>query len=90
MKIGSVVYSKQGRDAGRVYVVVANAAKEGYVLVVDGEVRTLAAPKTKNSKHLRYTGQDLEGIAAKLAEGKQVFDSEIKSALRPYAREQKQ
>ena len=85
MEIGSVVYSRQGRDAGRVYLVVSAADKEGYVMVVDGEVRTLARPKKKNSKHLRYKGEYLEALAAKLKDGKQVFDSEIKSALRAYA-----
>lgn len=86
MKVGSVVYSKQGRDKGRAYVVCALSDKEGYVWVVDGEVRTLAKPKNKNIKHLRYRGEDLEALAAKFAEGKQVFDSEIKSALRAYAK----
>lgn len=80
-----MVYSRQGRDAGRVYLVVAAADKEGYVMVVDGDVRTLAHPKKKNSKHLRYKGEYLETLAAKLADGRQVFDSEIKSALRAYA-----
>ena len=86
MKIGSVVYSKQGRDLGRVYVICAMADKEGYVWVVDGEVRTLAKPKNKNVRHLRYKGEDLEALAVKFTEGKQVFDSEIKSALRAYAK----
>lgn len=86
MKVGNVVYSKQGRDAGRAYVVCAVGDKEGYVWVVDGEVRTLAKPKIKNVRHLRYKGEDLEALAAKFAEGKQVFDSEIKSALRAYAK----
>ena len=86
MNVGSVVYSRQGRDEGRVYLVVAAADKEGYVWVVDGEVRTLAKPKKKNAKHLRYKGEDLAVLAAKLAENKQVFDSEIKSALRAYTK----
>ena len=86
MKVGSVVYSKQGRDVGRAYVVCAQGDKDGYVWVVDGEVRTLAKPKNKNVRHLRYKGEDLEVLAAKFAEGKQVFDSEIKSALRAYAK----
>ncbi len=86
MDVGNVVYSRQGRDAGRMYLVVAAADKEGYVWVADGEVRTLSNPKKKNAKHLRYKGEDLTAIAAKLKEGKQVFDSEIKSALRAYAK----
>ena len=86
MNVGNVVYSCQGRDEGRVYLVIGAADREGYVWVVDGEVRTLARPKRKNAKHLRYKGEDLTAIAAKLSESKQVFDSEIKSALRAYAK----
>ena len=86
MQIGSVVYSRQGRDEGRAYLVIGTADKEGYVWVADGEVRTLAKPKKKNAKHLRYKGEDLAALAAKLNEGKQVFDSEIKSARRAYAK----
>ena len=87
MNIGSVVYSRAGRDAERAYVVTALCAdKEGYVLVADGDVRTLANPKRKNIRHLRYKGEDLPSIADKLQNNKQVYDSEIKSALRQYAK----
>ena len=87
MQIGSVVYSKTGRDQGRVYLIHSlDSTKEGYVWVVDGEIRTLAHPKRKNSKHLHYKGEDLPVLAEKLAKGVQVFDSEIKSALRAYAK----
>ena len=43
-----------------------------------------AAPKKKNLKHLRLLPEKAESIAAKLAEGKQVFDTEIYSALKNY------
>ena len=82
MQIGSVVYSKTGRDQGRVYLIHSlDSTKEGYVWVVDGEIRTLAHPK-----HLHYKGEDLPVLAEKLTKGVQVFDSEIKSALRAYAK----
>ena len=87
MKVGSVVYSKAGRDLGRCYVLVATDDKQGYVWVVDGEIRTIARPKRKNSRHLDYKGEDLETLAVKIAEGKQIFDSEIRSALRSYGKE---
>ena len=87
MKVGSVVYSLSGRDLDRIYMVLrADPAKEGYVYVVDGDVRTLDNPKRKNAKHLRYRGEDLAGIADKLQNGTKVYDSEIKSALRAYAK----
>ena len=87
MNIGSVVYSKAGRDQGRIYMVVALCPdKEGYVMVVDGDIRLLANPKRKNARHLHYKGEQLSAIADKLVAGKAVYDSEIKSALRQYAK----
>lgn len=87
MKVGSVVYSRSGRDVGRVYLVVRfSEEREGYVWVVDGDIRTLDKPKCKNAKHLRYKGEDLPAIADKLQAAKPVYDSEIKSALRAYAK----
>lgn len=85
MKLGNVVYSKAGRDAGRAYLVIKED-EPGYVLVVDGEVRTLARPKRKNERHLSYKGEDLPVIAEKLTTGMQVFDSEIRSALRLFVK----
>lgn len=87
MNIGSVVYSRSGRDRDRVYMIwKTDPDKEGYVLVVDGDVRTLDNPKRKNVKHLSYKGEDLPQIADKLQNDQTVYDSEIKSALRAYAK----
>ena len=84
MQPGDVVYSKAGRDRGRYFVVVEVCAEEGFVRVADGDIRRIKKKKKKNQKHLRPTGDRLERIAAKLAEGAQVFDSELFSALRLY------
>lgn len=81
--IGSVVYSKAGRDKGNCYLVIDNVGNN-YFLVADGKARTLAKPKMKNSRHLKTKGVVLNTIKDKLLAGKQVFDSEIKSALRAY------
>ena len=51
----------------------------------NGEEKSVASPKRKNVKHLEITGERNEGIGEKLLSGKQVFDSEIKSALRAYS-----
>ena len=83
-KSGAVVLSKSGRDSGR-YFVVVRIVNDDYVYIVDGELRKLEKPKLKKVKHLKFTGDVLEGIAAKLSEGKQIFDSEIRSAVRKYA-----
>ena len=80
--IGSVVLSTQGRDKG-MYFVVTGLGND-VVFLADGGMRQLAAPKKKNVKHVSDAGVVLESIAQKLTEGKKVFDSEVKSALRQF------
>ena len=53
--------------------------------MANGEEKTVAAPKRKNVKHLDFSGDRNDVIGDKFLEGKQVFDSEIKSALRAYS-----
>lgn len=82
--VGSIVYSKAGRDRGKCYIIVRFDEK-GYAFVANGEEKTLASPKRKNLRHLDSGGEINQVIGDKLLSGKQVFDSEIKSALRAYS-----
>jgi len=82
--VGSIVYSKAGRDIGKCYIIVRFDDK-GYAFVANGKDKLLAAPKRKNVKHLDPSGDVNESIREKLLAEKQVFDSEIKSALRAYS-----
>ena len=52
--VGSVVLSKQGRDKGSYFLVVA--VGDGVVYLCDGGMRKLAAPKKKNVKHVSNSG----------------------------------
>lgn len=54
MKIGQIVYSKAGRDKGKVLSVILGDNSK--VFVVDGKERPLERPKLKNPKHLEFTG----------------------------------
>lgn len=81
--IGGICQSTQGRDKDRYYIVkVIN--DDGTVGVVDGNFKKLADPKKKNLKHIRLLPEKAEAIAAKLADGRQIFDSEVYSALKTY------
>ncbi|MCI9407699.1 MAG: RNA-binding protein [Clostridia bacterium] len=81
--IGGICQSTQGRDKDRYYIVkVIN--DDGTVGVVDGNFKKLAEPKKKNLKHIRLLPDKAEAIAAKFADGRQVFDSEVYSALKTY------
>ena len=52
--------------------------------MTDGNFKKLATPKKKNIKHLRLLPEKAEAIASKFIEGKQVFDTEVYSALKNY------
>ena len=80
---GLVVCSKAGRDSGRYFIVLEILSPE-YVLIADGQKHRLAHPKKKTVKHLKLTEDVLESIGRKLTEKRQVFDSEVRSALRTY------
>lgn len=81
--VGSVVWSKAGRDKDRYYVVI-EVVNDDYVLVVDGKYHKLDKPKIKNKKHLKYHGDNLTALAEKLLTNKQIFDAEINKALRVF------
>lgn len=79
-QIGRLVRSRQGRDAGR-YFIITGFPEENYVYISDGAVRKLNAPKKKKLKHLELCPQELPTVKAKLQAGSKVFDSELKSAI---------
>ena len=52
--LGKVVYSKNGRDKGTMFVVVG-VVNERLVLLADGDLRKIENPKIKNIKHVQLT-----------------------------------
>lgn len=52
--LGREAESVKGRDKGRRYVVV-KILDEFFLLVADGDIKTLCAPKRKNKKHIALT-----------------------------------
>lgn len=81
MKLGEVACSTAGRDGGKLFAVV-EIVNEQYVKIADGDLRRIKNAKLKKIKHLKSSGKMLDKIAEKLENGAQVFDSELKSALR--------
>lgn len=53
IRVGQVVISLAGRDAGFPAVVLGQ--ENGYILVSDGKERPLSRPKQKNPKHITAT-----------------------------------
>ena len=87
--IGGICQSIQGRDKDRYYL-IREIYPDGSVGVIDGNFKKLAGPKKKNLKHLRLLPEKAEAIAAKFTEGRQVFDTEVFSALKSYNYPQKE
>ncbi len=83
VEVGSVVFSRAGRDKG-IFFLVVEVVDDVYVRLADGDVRRLEKPKLKKIKHLKNTGDVLTNIAEKLKQGVKVYDAEIFSALRRY------
>ncbi len=83
MTVGAIVYSTKGRDTDSYYAVIEVVSAD-YVKIADGKYRTIEKPKLKKVKHLKWNGAMLDGIHAKLASGKQIFDAELTSALRQW------
>lgn len=81
IKLGSVVLATAGRDEGYLFLVVQVLDNE-YVMIANGDNRTLLKPKRKKIKHLKSQNIIIDSIAEKLALGKKVYDSEIYSALK--------
>lgn len=81
--IGGICQSTQGRDKDRYYIIKI-IYPDGTVGVVDGNFKKLASPKKKNLKHIRLLPEKAESIAEKFSDGRQVFDSEVYSALKTY------
>lgn len=77
---GRICLSKMGRDKDR-YFIITDIIDESYVMIADGVMRKLSAPKKKKLKHLDLKPIVLESIAEKLVAGTKVFDSEIRSAI---------
>lgn len=83
IEIGSVVFSRAGRDKGSFFL-VTEIVDDTFVKLVDGDIRKLAKPKLKKLKHVKVTDDVISGIAEKIEKGLKVYDAEIFSALRRY------
>ena len=83
-EVGRVVFSRQGHDKGRWFVVVGTV-DERYVLIADGKSRRLENPKKKQTKHLRFKPVLLEGIQSAIEQGKPLMNSDIRKAIQAVA-----
>ncbi len=79
-KVGQVVYSKAGRDAGKKFIIVS-IPDESYVYISDGDLRKIEKPKRKKAKHLIITEEVIKPLNEKLLNNMNVTNSEVRRAL---------
>ncbi len=81
LRVGQLVRSKAGRDAGRFFLVVG-VKNANEVAVADGRLRRIAHPKLKNRKHLEAFSIVLDGAEARFAPASVVTDAAVAEAIR--------
>ena len=77
--IADVVEATAGRDLGKLFFVIST--ENEYLLLVNGKDRTLEKPKRKKRKHVRKVLRPETRVAAKLASGNKVLNSELRRDL---------
>lgn len=78
--IGSVVRSRAGRDAGRLFLVIGILDDE-FVLLSDGDLRKVEKPKKKRKKHLSVTGRKISQAEETARKGENFDNAQIRSWL---------
>lgn len=79
---GQIVYSKAGRDKDRYFVVIGTPWKE-YVLISDGDIRTVEKPKKKKIKHLALVPNLIAlDIKNKIEANVRITNSDVRNSLK--------
>ena len=83
--VSDVVVSTAGRDQGSLYYVIST--DEMFLMLVNGKDRTLDKPKRKKLRHVQKVLRSETRVAAKIASGDKVLNSELRRDLAYFARE---
>ena len=79
IQISDVVVTTAGRDQGALFYVID--ADPLYLMLANGKDRTLDKPKRKKRKHVQKVLRSETRVAAKLASGSKVLNSELRRDL---------
>ena len=82
VKIGDIVLSKAGRDAGKYFVVVK--AEGNFCYICNGKLRGCSKPKKKKLRHIERLGRVSDFAADKLCSGENLTDREFKAEIRSF------
>ena len=86
LTLGQVVFSKAGRDAGKVFIVVG-ILDDVFVYISDGNLRRIEKPKKKKIKHLDPTKDINITLGQKLENKLKVSNSDMRKALADVGKE---
>ena len=76
--VGDLVVSRAGRDKGRPFIVLK--AEEGFVYLVDGDLRRLDKPKKKKRMHVKpYPKKG--SCRMELPEGRPLCDADVRKHI---------
>ncbi|MGI6492785.1 MAG: RNA-binding protein [Pelotomaculum sp.] len=81
VQIGRLVFSMQGRDSGRYYLIIGTTAT-GRVLLADGEFRKVENPKIKNVKHLKFYDLIAGKVFNKAMSGRRITNDDVWKELK--------
>ena len=84
INVSDVVISTAGRDQGKLFYVIGTDPV--YLMLANGKDRTLDKPKRKKRKHVQKVLRAETRVAAKLASGNKVLNSELRRDLAFFSR----
>ena len=82
--ISDVVMTTAGRDQGKLFYVIGTDPV--YLMLANGKDRTLDKPKRKKRKHVQKVLRAETRVAAKIASGDKVLNSELRRDLAFFSR----
>ena len=80
VEVGRIVTSQAGRDAGRRFLVIRELDQD-FILMADGNLRTMDRPKKKRRRHLKPSEKVDMALRTKRMGGEPVSDKEIRETL---------
>ncbi|MGI5921949.1 MAG: RNA-binding protein [Syntrophomonadaceae bacterium] len=79
--LGRVVYSKSGRDKGKLFIII-EVVNDNYVMLVDGDMRPIDNPKLKNIRHIQFTNLRADKVIDYLNRGEMLDNHIIRKNLK--------
>ena len=80
MERSDIVLSQQGRDKGRLMMVLDTDAE--YLLLADGRRRRVERPKRKKIRHVSFVAKGHREEGRRLRQGEKLSNTEVRTALR--------